>query len=167
MFVSPNWCQLWPFTFNLTKIPIFILLSGICMLQLQAEIQPYLKTLAEHQVELLSQPGTILSPNPGVTHSAAPMKKPRCCLCSFIHTWAFYLGDKCNWKDILEPGRHPGVFVSPSLCLYSVWKSLMECVGQRALLIPGKQQHMGSICITSDRNLTAAFKSYTKVLPPS
>lgn len=75
MFVSPNWCQLWPFTFDLTKIPIFILLSGICMLQLQAEIQPYLKTLAEHQVELMSQPGTILSPNPGVTHSAAPHEK--------------------------------------------------------------------------------------------
>lgn len=107
-------------------------------------------------------------PQTQVSHTVQPpMKRPQCHLCSFTHTWAFYVVDKCNSKDILEHGRHPGVYVSPSLCLYSVWKSPMECVGQRALLIPGKQQHIGSICITSDRNLTAAFKSYTKVLPPS
>lgn len=56
-----------------------------------------------------------------VSHTLqSPMKKPRCHLCSFIHTWAFYAGDKCNSKDILEHGRHPGVYVSPSLCLCSV-----------------------------------------------
>lgn len=115
-----------------------------------------------------------------VTARDHPVPKPRChtqcsppwrshgVVCALLSIpGLFMLVINATEKDILEPGKHPGVFVSPSLCLYSVWKSLMECVGQRALLIPGKQQHMGSICITSDRNLTAAFKSYTKVLPPS
>lgn len=55
MFASPKRYQLWSFTFHLAKIPIFILLSGIYIFQLQAEIQPCLKT----QVELpYSRAGT-------------------------------------------------------------------------------------------------------------
>lgn len=161
VFASPKWCQLWPFTFHLTKIPIFILLSGICILQLQAETQPYLKKQVEHQAELLAQPRDHSLPKPMCHTQCSPPWKSHGVTC------ALYVGDKCNPKDTLEHGRHPGVYVSPSLCLYAIWESSMECVGQRALLIPGKQQHMGSICITSDRNLTAAFKSYTKILPPS
>lgn len=62
---------------------------------------------------------------------------------------------------------HPGIYVSPSL-----WPlfSLTVPYGMRrtnsAVNHREAAQHMGTICITGDRNLSATFKSYTKILPP-
>lgn len=54
MFVSPKCYQLWPFTFHLVKIPIFILLSGIYIFQLQAEILPCVFTTSSFSTAALA-----------------------------------------------------------------------------------------------------------------